>query len=134
MKNLKLLLLPLAAILMISCASFVNSSRKSLYVAGTLADGGMRTYAVYWKSQTNQQGDTPALEQQRSNVMALAKKVGAGLALADQTLTSYEQNVGTNTTTKAVAEAILTTAISDVAQLTAFIASLTGNTNFTQLP
>ena len=112
-RPLKQGLFTLACLLLIGCASFTNKMQKTLYVSATLADGTMQTYATYWKYQTNKLGDTPALEQQRSNVIRLSKKVGASLNLADRTLKDYQANVGTNTATKEVVQALINTAIQD---------------------
>ena len=126
----RIILAPFLALLFIGCANFVNTSQKSLYGAATLADGGMKAYAIYWKGQTNKLGDTPALEQQRSNVMAISFKVGTTLKVAQKTLDDYANNVGTNTATKAVVQAVVTTAVQDAGSLAGEISLLTGDPNW----
>lgn len=109
------------------CASFVNSSQKSLYVASTLADGAMKTYATYWKDETNRLGDTPALESQYNSASAISFKVGASLNVANRALNDYAANAGTNTATKAVVEALITTAIQNAGSIEGEISVLTGD-------
>lgn len=119
---------------LVGCSTFVNDAQKSIYVAANLSDGAMKTYATYWKSETNRLGDTAALESQRSNVVVLASQVGVGIALADRTLQTYQGNIGTNTTTQAAVNAVIATAIERASGLAGFIGSLTGNTNFITTP
>lgn len=130
MKYAKIPIAIVLALLFVGCASFVNTSQKSLYAAASLADGGMKAYAVYWKDKTNKVGDTPALEQQRSNVMAISYKVGTSLKLAQKTLDDYANNVGTNTATKAVVQALVTTAIQDAGGVAGEISLITGDPNW----
>lgn len=134
MKHLRNLLVPVLAIAMIGCAGFVNSAKKTLYVSGTLADGAMRTYAADWKDRTNRVGDSPALENERSNVMVLSRKVGAGIALADKAIDDYVAAAGTNAPNKVVVNALVSTAVADVGSFAAYITALTGKTNFTSSP
>lgn len=123
----KLLIISALAIFCVGCAGFVNNAQKSLYAATMLADGSMKSYAVYWKWQTNRLGDTATLELQRSNVMALSFKVGTGIAVAQNSLNDYSKNVGTNTTTKAVVQALVNTAIADAGSIPGLITILTGD-------
>lgn len=125
----KVVLLVLLPAFFVGCSSFVNSSKKTLYTATSLADGGMKTYAVYWKDQTNKLGDTAELELQRSNVMQISWDVGAGIAVADRAIDAYAGNLGTNTTTKAVVSALIATAISRAGSLAGYVGIITGNTN-----
>lgn len=129
--RLKVLIVPLIALTVIGCQSFVNGAKKTLYVSATLADGAMRTYGADWKFRTNSIGDTPALENERSNVMVLSRKVGAGIALADKAVDDYAASAGTNTPNKVVVNALITTAISDAGSFAAYITALTGKSNFT---
>ena len=132
--RLRLFLIPVAALLAFGCASFVNGAKKTLYVSATLADGAMKTYAVDWKSRTNSQGDTASLENERSNVMVLSRKVGAGIALADKAVDDYSAAAGTNAPNKVVVNALITTAVSDAGSFAAYITALTGKSNFTVSP
>lgn len=130
MTQTKTLIIAVAFGLMaIGCASFVNSSQKSIYAAATLADGGMKTYAAYWKDQTNKLGATPELEAQRSNVMQMAWDVGAGISVADKALNTYQSNVGTNTATKEVINALILTVVQRAGHLAAYVGQITGDTN-----
>lgn len=131
-----LIVLPLLALLLAGCASFIKDSRKSLYAGSQLADGTMKTYAVGWKDATNNAGALPpdqrvarlaTLELQRSNVMVLSVKVGASLGVADQALENFAANLGTNTATKAVVSALIATAVQQAGNLAAEIRLLTGN-------
>lgn len=134
MKHLKCLLIPVLALSMVACAGFVNGAKKTLYVSGTLADGAMRVYAADWKDRTNRLGDTASLENERSNVMVLSRKVGAGIALADKAVDDYSAAAGTNAPNKVVVNALITTAVSDAGSFAAYITALTGKSNFTVSP
>lgn len=120
-----LLLLPI--LLITGCASFVNDAQKSIYAASTLSDGTMKTYAVYWKWQTNRLGDTVALESQKKQVEAISIKVGSSLNVAQSTLDSYVANAGTNTATKTVIQALVTTAVQNAGAIVGEISTLTGD-------
>lgn len=133
MKPRHLLVLALAGFV-IGCAGFVNTAKKTLYVSGTLADGAMRTYAADWKDRTNTLGFTPALENERSNVMILSRKVGAGIAIADKAVDDYAAAAGTNNLTKVAVDALITTAVQDAGSFAAYITALTGKTNFLVSP
>lgn len=130
MKYAKIPIAILLAMAFVGCASFVNTSQKSLYAAASLADGGMKAYAVYWKDKTNKSGDTPSLEQQRSNVMAISYKVGTSLKLAQKTLDDYAGKVGTNTATKEVVQALVQTAVQDAGAIAGEISVITGDPNW----
>jgi hypothetical protein len=121
------------ALVTIGCAGFANNAQKSIYTASMLSDGAMKSYAVYWKDATNRLGDTPVLELERSNVMVISFKVGASINTADRTLQVYQGNVGTNTATKDVVNALIATAVQQAGSLAADIGLITGNTNLTSL-
>lgn len=125
----RLFLLPLLALFAAGCVSFTNDAHKSIYVAATMADGGMKAAGVWYKDQVVKQGHTPQLEQTRTNLEAISFKVGTSLAVADRALSTYEGKVGTNTTTKAVVTALIQTAVQSAGEFEAQIGILTGNTN-----
>jgi hypothetical protein len=116
-------------ILVVAGCSFVTTANKTLYTASVMGDGGMKVYAAWWKGQTNAHGATTELLNQRSNVMQSSTEVGMGIMLADKSLMAYKQNVGTNQTTKAAVEALITTAIQRAASFAGYVGALTGNTN-----
>lgn len=128
--TLNLFSLFLVAALLTACSSFVNTAQKSIYVGSQLADGSMKSYAVYWKEKTNSLGTaTSDMLTQRSNVMTLSIKVGVSLDTADQALSSYAANVGTNSATKDVVNALIATAIQNAGNFAAEVAVITGQTN-----
>lgn len=121
-------------VLVTGCAHFKSTAQKSIYGGSQLADGAMKAYAVYWKDATNRLGDTPQLEQERSNVMVISYKVGVSLNTADQALQSFTANAGTNTATKDVVNALILTAVQQSGNLAAEVGVLTGNTKPTFSP
>lgn len=118
--------------LMVGC-TFANNAHKTINSAAIMADGGMQTYGSYWKDQVVKHGDSPSLERDKTNMMALSFKVGSSLAVADRALQTYEGKVGTNTTTKAVVSALIQTAIQDAGNFVAEVGIVTGNTNLLNL-
>lgn len=127
MKKLLFAIIPLT--LLLGCANFSKDAHKTIYASATLADGGMKTYGSWWKDQKLEHGDSPALEQQKTNVMLLSIKVGSTLAVASHALDTYDGKVGTNTTTKAVVNGLILTAVQEVGNFVAQVGLLTGNTN-----
>jgi hypothetical protein len=116
------------AMTIVGCASFVNDAQKSIYVAATLSDGAMKSYAAWWKDRTNHVGaDIPSLLTERSNVLVLSRKAGISLDNAQKVLDGYTINVGTNTSTKAVVNALIQTAVQDAGLVSSEVSALTQN-------
>jgi len=127
----------LLGLLLAACSSFYNSANKTIYATSLMADASMQAYAGIWKARTNQAGFIPdpatksaklaSLNFERSNVEAISFDVGASLAVANKALLSYQQNLGTNTTTQAMVEALLTTAVQRAGSLAALVELLRTN-------
>jgi hypothetical protein len=131
---MKKIIIPIIALALVGCSSFVNTSQKSLYVAGQLADGSVKSYSVWWKDQTNKLGATSDLMQKQAQVISMANQVGTSIQLADNSIRTYQGLVGTNITTTAVVSALVGAAIQNAGQIASFIAAETGDTNFFSHP
>lgn len=126
---LSLLLIPVL-LLFTACTSFVNEAHKTIYATTMMADGGMQAYGVWWKEQVVKAGSvTPDLNAKKEAAKQLSFKVGTALNTAERMLETYEGKVGTNTTTKAVVNGLIQTAVQNAGDLIGELGILTGNTN-----
>ena len=129
-----IVLLGVTALIAVGCASFVKDAQKTLYATTMLADGGMQTYATFWKAETNQAGflaepartaKLTSLTSQRDSVMNYSIEVGVSINTAQRALDQYAANVGTNQTTEAVVNALLETAVQKAGSFEALVTTLT---------
>jgi len=130
MKQFKLPIVTVVAVavFLVGCAGFVNNANKTLYGATMLSDGAMKSYATWWKDKTNHVGvNINDMLTQRSNVMAISVKVGKSIETAQMAVDSYAANVGTNTTTKAIVNALIETAIQNAGNFASELSLLTTN-------
>lgn len=126
MKKIAMLL---SLTLLLACATFVQTARKTLYGADILADSAMKGWSAYYHEATNnpaQFHETLAdVERQHQQVNATAKDVGAALATAHNMVDAYEKGL----TTKTQVQSAIDAAVGFAPSLVRLVVSITGQTN-----
>jgi hypothetical protein len=120
--------------LLAGCSNFAVQARKSELATATLADGAMKSWAIYYHAATNNPaslGTTLAeVESAHTNVNRIARDLAAGLAAVDTFATAYETNSATQPALQAAMDALA----ADASELTGFVATLLGRTNLITQP
>ncbi len=126
---MKTLFLTLPAVLVLACATFVQSAKKTVFAGDNLADATMRGWAQYFKEATNnpaQFHETLAqVEEQHQAVNGTAKEVGVVLSTAHTMLTAYDNGLATKSQVQAAIDAVAQA----TPKLVQMVVAFTGKTN-----
>lgn len=132
LQTMALALIACVGILVGCTGSFVNNAKKAEYGAAALADGGMKSWAQYYKAATNNPaalGTTLTnVEAMHIQVNALSRKVSGGMKALDTFLAAYQ----TNSAVKPWVQSTLDSLAADAPQLVAFVAGLVSHNNTNQ--
>lgn len=124
-----------AALLLTAChGTFVQKAKKAEYAALALSDGGMKSWAIYYKNATNNPaayGTTLSeVETNHVRVNRLARKVAASARALDTYLAAYQTNSAVKTWIQAAVDSLG----ADAPQLVALIGGLNTTNQFTPIP